>query len=162
MKHTEETKQKIKKKLLGRKLSESTIAKMRGRKSWNKGKKLSYPVWNKCKSGLQTAWNKGKRYDAVAGEKNGNWKGGIALTERKKEILAGRSKPMRCEVCGSLGRICFDHDHKTGQFRGWICVGCNSALGYVKDNPELLILLADYLRRTAAKGLTIRLGIRLS
>ena len=23
-----------------------------------------------------------------------------------------------------------DHDHQTGQFRGWLCSGCNGALGY--------------------------------
>lgn len=60
---------------------------------------------------------------------------------------AGRPKPENCELCGCAGRICFDHDHLTGLFRGWICSHCNSALGMVKDNPRLLEKMAAYLRR---------------
>src|SRR5262245_5811176 len=59
---------------------------------------------------------------------------------------AGRPRPTICEVCGaSSKRICFDHCHTSGQFRGWLCSGCNSALGMVKDNAETLRRLADYL-----------------
>ena len=86
-------------------------------------------------------------------QNNGNWKNGVTelygkqYPLRRKERIAGREKPERCEVCGRLGKICFDHNHKTGKFRGWICTKCNITLGFVDDNPELLILLADYLRR---------------
>ena len=61
------------------------------------------------------------------------------------ETLAGRPKPEKCEVCGKNGRICFDHDHNNGNFRGWICEQCNVILGYARDNPEILKLLAQYL-----------------
>jgi len=98
---------------------------------------------------------KGKRHPA--------WKGGLPINKKypnyfkvyeenkrlsilkKRESLVGRKRPKTCEICGSIGRICFDHDHKKGIFRGWICVRCNVALGMVKDNSELLIRLADYL-----------------
>ena len=60
--------------------------------------------------------------------------------------LAGRPKPIKCEVCERIGRICFDHDHKTGKFRGWICWKCNATLGMVNDNPMLLYKLAKYLK----------------
>ena len=33
---------------------------LKGRKVWNKGKKLHYPVWNKGTKGVMVAWNKGK------------------------------------------------------------------------------------------------------
>ncbi len=77
-----------------------------------------------------------------------NWKGGISVRNQKlsfKERLAGRIKPDQCEVCGSGERICFDHDHKTGKFRGWICNGCNAALGHARDNTEVLQKLIEYL-----------------
>lgn len=61
------------------------------------------------------------------------------------EISAGREKPDSCEVCGTKGTICWDHNHETGLFRGWICVNCNVALGLVKDNKEILLKLAKYL-----------------
>ena len=72
-------------------------------------------------------------------------------TRQRKSLTkiqrANRPKPEQCEVCSNLGKIVFDHDHKTGKFRGWICQNCNLALGFSKDNPETLILLANYLRK---------------
>lgn len=81
----------------------------------------------------------------VSGKNNGNWKGGIS----NKELVAGRKKPEQCEICGSIGNICFDHDHSTGLFRGWICRRCNLTLGLVKDNQELLFNLAKYLENVS-------------
>src|ERR1700748_160525 len=49
-----------------------------------------------------------------------------------RERIAGRPRPTLCELCGGEGKIKFDHDHQTGQFRGWICHGCNYALGHAR------------------------------
>lgn len=74
-----------------------------------------------------------------------------AFDERRKlkqVALAGRDKPKACEICNESDvRICFDHCHKTGLFRGWLCVRCNSALGLVKDDIKLLMRLAAYLNQ---------------
>lgn len=70
------------------------------------------------------------------------------------ELSQIRKKPNNCELCGTAHKkIVFDHCHSTGAFRGWICDPCNIALGNVKDNPELLRKMADYLEeaeRTSA------------
>jgi hypothetical protein len=52
-----------------------------------------------------------------------------------------------CEICGIiLGRsLHWDHNHETGQFRGWLCNSCNNGLGRFKDQPFLLRAAADYL-----------------
>jgi hypothetical protein len=42
----------------------------------------------------------------------------------------------------------FDHNHETGEFRGWICGPCNRAIGIVKENPDTLRALADYLEQS--------------
>ena len=63
------------------------------------------------------------------------------------EKRAGKKKLEQCEVCGALGRICFDHNHETGEFRGWICDRCNLILGLAKDNPYLLKKLVEYLMK---------------
>lgn len=55
-------------------------------------------------------------------------------------------KILECEVCGSGLRVAFDHDHNTGNFRGFLCYRCNLALGYALDSSELLEKLAKYLR----------------
>ena len=67
--------------------------------------------------------------------------------EKKREFLAGRQKSSQCEICGMRGRICFDHNHNTGEFRGWICSKCNAVLGLVNDNPKLLQKIIEYLRQ---------------
>jgi hypothetical protein len=102
-------------------------------------------------------WNSGKN--------NPTWKGGISKDHLayqrhwrdikkgyyknyfigRKETLANRKKPDSCEVCGAIGQICFDHNHKTGAFRGWICTRCNLILGMAKDSSELLTKLSEYL-----------------
>jgi len=52
-----------------------------------------------------------------------------------------------CELCGGTTRIAYDHCHATGKFRGWLCMKCNTALGLVKDDVELLQRMIDYLSR---------------
>jgi len=42
-----------------------------------------------------------------------------------------------------------DHDHTTGKIRGLLCWKCNSALGLLKDSPDLCAKAAAYLRRNA-------------
>lgn len=85
------------------------------------------------------------------GDKSPAWKGGVSKYrfERTKtlEDIAGRSKPKVCEVCGNSKKICFDHDHATGHFRGWICGHCNTILGFARDKTELLYKLIDYLNQ---------------
>jgi hypothetical protein len=66
---------------------------------------------------------------------------------RLREELLGRPKPEICEACGSSGRIVFDHCHKRGYARGWLCDPCNRALGCVEDEPERLLKLIAYLKR---------------
>ena len=38
-----------------------------------------------------------------------------------------------------------DHNHHTGEIRGLLCSGCNTAAGLAGDHPEKLRGLADYL-----------------
>lgn len=55
----------------------------------------------------------------------------------------------KCAICGTTnwGRIspCIDHDHKTGKVRSLLCNRCNRTLGFIEDNPDLLIKMHDYL-----------------
>jgi hypothetical protein len=75
------------------------------------------------------------------------------LTKRRMRLLeaeAGRPRPTICEACGNDQReIHFDHCHKTGVFRGWLCRDCNQALGFVKDDPIRLLQLIKYLEQAS-------------
>lgn len=51
---------------------------------------------------------------------------------------------------GPKGSLNIDHDHATGKVRGLLCGPCNNAVARVKDDPQVLRTLADYLERSAA------------
>jgi hypothetical protein len=44
------------------------------------------------------------------------------------------------------GSWVLDHDHKTHEFRGWLCHKCNRALGGFNDDPEYLLKAIKYLK----------------
>lgn len=69
----------------------------------------------------------------------------ITKSLNRRENMAGKSRSACCDICGERGVTVYDHDHRTGEFRGWLCQRCNRVLGSVKDSPELLLRLARYL-----------------
>ena len=92
-------------------------------------------------------WNKMKKYPnlKLSGKNHWNWQGG--KTQKYKYQQASRPKPDLCEICGAMGIICFDHNHVTGNFRGWICKRCNVILGFAGESTELLNALIEYLKK---------------
>lgn len=68
--------------------------------------------------------------------------------EHGLEIDDRRSNGDACDGCGQVYRIDLmqiDHDHETGEVRGLLCMGCNNALGCVKDDLKVLQGLMNYL-----------------
>lgn len=77
--------------------------------------------------------------------------------ERKLLEYTGRKNyPKRCEICNGGGRIFLDHCHYKGYFRGWLCLGCNFAIGHAKDSAKILRKLADYLDKPPKKKAVIK------
>ena len=65
-----------------------------------------------------------------------------------------RPKDGLCQCCFKLpkharfgDKLVLDHNHYTGEFRGWICDQCNRAAGLVGDNSSGARLLLAYLER---------------
>jgi hypothetical protein len=57
-----------------------------------------------------------------------------------------------CKLCGKhqseLKRaLDVDHNHKTGEIRGLLCITCNRAIGYLYDDAELCLSAYNYLRK---------------
>jgi hypothetical protein len=51
-----------------------------------------------------------------------------------------------CAICKdpvTVGHV--DHDHSTGQIRGLLCRGCNTALGGFKDRPSVILNAFEYV-----------------
>lgn len=40
-----------------------------------------------------------------------------------------------------------DHNHETGEFRGVLCLHCNSLLGMAQDNTKILLSAISYLEQ---------------
>jgi hypothetical protein len=55
----------------------------------------------------------------------------------------------RCAICPREGKLLWDHCHKSGRFRAWICHRCNTALGLLADDLKLLERMRQYLEEHA-------------
>src|SRR2546422_1662510 len=87
-------------------------------------------------------------------ENNRSWREKHPDYERnrpKRKHPPRKPKLGTCQICEGNGPVDFDHDHQTGEFRGWLCRKCNLMLGLVKDSPSVLRSAAMYLEeRTTA------------
>jgi epoxyqueuosine reductase QueG len=54
-----------------------------------------------------------------------------------------------CDICGHKcptgKRLAVDHDHETNKVRGVLCMNCNTAIGMLRDDPDLIRKVAAYL-----------------
>ena len=58
----------------------------------------------------------------------------------------------KCECCGDFTvKLVLDHNHKTNEFRGWLCTNCNQALGKLKEDVDVVMKAARYLRERSSK-----------
>ena len=102
------------------------------------------PYCKPCKGAMQRGYYKAnpERYR----ERNYRDSYGITL-EQYDEMLQGQGGG--CASChGQVpggGRFHVDHNHVTGEVRGLLCHGCNTAAGLCQDNPAVLRGLANYL-----------------
>jgi hypothetical protein len=86
----------------------------------------------------------------------------IRYAPRKRELARLRKYPQpalwpqqrNCECCKAqfddevpARRACFDHDHVSGAFRGWICNSCNITLARIGDSKEGLQKFIAYFDR---------------
>ena len=71
----------------------------------------------------------------------------LAYNRRRKRQSLDPTPPHvgECGLCNRIEMLYYDHDHKTGEFRGWICTRCNTGLGFFGDDPERLRAASYYL-----------------
>ena len=68
-------------------------------------------------------------------------------SERFDEML--KEQDYKCAICNTddpgATNWHADHNHKTGQKRGILCHKCNTGLGLLKDDVEILCAAIEYL-----------------
>jgi hypothetical protein len=80
-------------------------------------------------------------------------KNGYAECKEKAQFILDEFSG-KCDLCkkdAEVKDLVIDHDHTTGQFRGWLCGNCNSGLGYFNDSTYDLALAISYLYRKEGK-----------
>lgn len=65
-----------------------------------------------------------------------------------------------CAICKhpSERRLALDHDHKTNKARGLLCNACNSAIGYLREDPRNFFSAIDYLVKHGAPAMLPSIG----
>jgi hypothetical protein len=82
-----------------------------------------------------------------AKRKNKEKKYGISY----EEYLLHLDVPV-CPLCLKRDVKALDHCHETGKIRGPLCIWCNTALGSVEDNIEILERMILYLKEKQLDG----------
>lgn len=87
-----------------------------------------------------------EKHDAVWVDPARARKYGVTVTEAM-EILGEQG--YACAICLNTflsPRSAFmDHNHATGEFRGFLCPACNTGLGHLRDSPKVLAAALEYL-----------------
>ena len=72
-------------------------------------------------------------------------------TRRRYGVLnpTNESKRGECQICHKICDLKFDHDHKTGIHRGWLCNGCNPKLDW---HIKYFLAIQKYLQSKVGEG----------
>jgi hypothetical protein len=52
----------------------------------------------------------------------------------------------KCAICLQSKALAVDHDHATSEIRGLLCRQCNTALGLIRDDRQILTKMGQYLQ----------------
>jgi hypothetical protein len=90
------------------------------------------------------------REEIREGNRNSKLKKKYRITAADFDIMLSQQGG-RCAICGTdqpggrYGVFYVDHDHVSGRIRGLLCNNCNSGIGYMQDNPDLLRAASRYI-----------------
>lgn len=71
------------------------------------------------------------------------WKYGMGQAEFE---LMSADQDDRCAICRAKAKLHVDHDHNTGKVRALLCSPCNTSLGLMKENPQAITRMIDYIK----------------
>lgn len=76
------------------------------------------------------------------------YKYGISLEEYDVMFAEQDGACWICQnLCATGQRLSVDHCHDTGVVRGLLCKRCNSAIGMLQEDADLVLRAADYMTR---------------
>jgi hypothetical protein len=103
------------------------------------------PEQREAKLTRRRAWDSAHRDEQVA--YRASW------WARMRGLGSAEDRVGPCDICGEVVSREWDHDHKNGAHRGWLCESCNKGLGFFYDDPVRLAAAIVYLtNRTSPPG----------
>ncbi len=113
-------------------------------------------IWNRwcnvCLSAKYRQWAENKPDKIKTYRKRHNWTMENRCARRgitPEELMSRYEKQsMGCAICLTplgIQETAIDHNHRTGEVRGILCLRCNSALGGFKDSPTIITSALEYL-----------------
>jgi DNA-directed RNA polymerase subunit RPC12/RpoP len=116
---------------------------------FNKNKSGKFGLHNQCRD-CTKLWKPTPEALAKARKKTREWNRlkltGFTPNDFEEKLAEQNNK---CAICGTedpgATNWHADHDHKTGQKRGILCHKCNTGLGLLKDDIDILCSAIEYL-----------------
>lgn len=96
-------------------------------------RKARRKAWNKANPERVTAMKRKERY-------------GISRAEQEALFAQQGGKCAVCDTVLTFRQAHLDHNHSTGQIRGFLCRACNLTVGNAQEDPIRLERAAAYLR----------------
>ncbi len=115
------------------------------------GKKYQKENRHRCVESVK-AWRKKNRFRWAILALRGTAKKHNLIPCNVTEEELSESFTGFCYVCGipeieCNRKLCVDHNHETGNFRGWLCNNCNKSAGLLRESPEIILRLAKYVEQ---------------
>ena len=103
-----------------------------------------------CKLCKRKESEKYRREGGIKYSRNKTFKNKYGITlEQYEKLLEKQNNP--CVIClrtfSNMIKPNIDHCHKLKIVRGILCHSCNLALGYLKENEEIILNLLEYIRK---------------
>ena len=104
-------------------------------------------------NGFYNKWDSADKKQSICKSCNKTQLSAYALYARKARLKRvygeGHSSVLeggQCHICqDTFKTLVVDHDHATGNVRGYLCRRCNVLLGMAKDNTRILLNSIKYL-----------------
>lgn len=127
----------------------STCKQTKSVDNFNKNRTTKSGLHNQCRD-CQKLWKPKPESLARSRQKTREWNRlkltGFTPEDFEKKLA---EQNYRCAICGTedpgTTNWHADHDHKTEQKRGILCHKCNTGLGLLKDDIDILCSAIEYL-----------------
>lgn len=118
----------------------SKCREMKNRDQFNKDKRLSDGLYPSCRQCFNITRRRRRRASGPMCYRRENDKSKYGLTSSQSDWVDQLRQHGRCFCCNEKRgsrKLFIDHDHKTNQVRGILCMRCNIVEGYISKHIAL-------------------------